>query len=291
MTWIQIGAQVRTLMGANFRIRSQKQCTAYTGSQLFFISFFYKSDVFFRSGRWKTTTSTQGDEQLLSAAHLREPEQPPAVRPPLPPFSSPKRSTPSPSYPIITLPRSARRSGQRRQVRRGVSLPPAVDTKPPPKQKKAVGGFAKLFSCCFASPPSQEASPLPMKLLPSLGGQAQEVPFARFPPPPPADGATAWSTSSVASCSNYSSADSCCSCSSCSTSSLIEPPLDPSAPHAFTTEDYLKEKPKTTRCLPHCYGACCATCCFMIFCMIGLASLLLYLYFNTSAMREGMTTN
>jgi hypothetical protein len=127
-----------------------------------------------------------------------------------------------------------------------------------------------------------------MKLLPAVGGGAQ-VPFARFPPPPTEE--LAADVECAASSSTASSTYSSCSCSSCSTSSLIEPPVDPYAPHAFTTEDYLKEKPKTRRCLPSCYGACCATCCFMIFCMIGLASLLLYLYFNTSAMREGMTTN
>ena len=66
-------------------------------------------------------------------------------------------------------------------------------------------------------------------------------------------------------------------------------PLDPSAPYAFTTEDYHQEKTKKKRWVPRCYGPCFATFCFMLFCVVGLAALLLYLYFNTSAMREGTT--
>jgi hypothetical protein len=126
-----------------------------------------------------------------------------------------------------------------------------------------------------------------MKLIPPAI-VAGRTPFVRFTSAATEAATTTESTCSAASCSDASTCSSC-SCSSCS-SSLVEPEVDPSAPHAFTTEDYLKEKPKNSRCMPRCYGACCATCSFMIFCVVGLASLLLYLYFNTSAMREGMTT-
>jgi len=43
--------------------------------------------------------------------------------------------------------------------------------------------------------------------------------------------------------------------------------------------------------LPRCDSSCCATFTFILFCMIGLMCLLLYLHYNTNAMTKGMAPN
>ena len=87
--------------------------------------------------------------------------------------------------------------------------------------------------------------------------------------------------------------ESSCSCStrsSCSCcSSGIPEPEDPTAPHAFTVQDGAAAKKKKRG--KGCNTACCASLTFIVFCILGLACLLLFLYFNTNAMNEGMTTS
>lgn len=84
-----------------------------------------------------------------------------------------------------------------------------------------------------------------------------------------------------------------CSCetssvtSSCST--CIVEPEDPTAPHAFVVQDGAKKRGGGNQCLPDCDISCCASLSFMSFCVVGLVALLLYLYFNTNAMKKGMT--
>eukprot|EP00088_Acartia_fossae_P023348 TRINITY_DN24384_c0_g1_i1.p1 TRINITY_DN24384_c0_g1~~TRINITY_DN24384_c0_g1_i1.p1 ORF type:complete len:399 (+),score=94.14 TRINITY_DN24384_c0_g1_i1:138-1334(+) len=86
---------------------------------------------------------------------------------------------------------------------------------------------------------------------------------------------------SACSCETSSSTTTCSTC--------IPEPDDPNAPHAFVVQDGKARPKRKSKYWPTCDTACCATFSFIVFCLIGLACLLLYIYFNTKVMHQGMT--
>ena len=176
----------------------------------------------------------------------------------LPPFSHLEDSV----YPIVTLPKGKRVSLTSLRLSSGLCCIPAISTTSSRKQQESLEVYAMT--------PSKPA-PRPL-------------------------------SSSSCSCSTHSSSSSPSSSCSCCSSAIPEP-VDPTAPHAFTVPDTRKAGGQgrgqaTSRRTGRwwwegevCTTACCVSFAFILFCVVGLACLLLYLYFNTTAMHEGMTTS
>jgi len=160
---------------------------------------------------------------------------------PLPPYpwhlysSSPTAShSIASSYPIVTLPRSARKNHKK--------------STPSSSAQSCISSFYKK------SPPAPIFNMKPKFQVSS-------------------------SSSSFSSCSCSSS------CSSCDTCTDL--PLDPRSPYAFT-QDTRTGSPRRKRhpCLPRCDATCCVIISFILASLLGLVTLLLYLYLFSPVMED-----
>jgi len=161
---------------------------------------------------------------------------------PLPPYpwhlynSSPatNHSSIASSYPIVTLPRSARKNHKK--------------STPSSSAQSYISGFYKK------SPPAPIFNMKPKFQVSS-------------------------SSSSFSSCSCTSS------CSSCDTCTDL--PLDPRSPYAFTQDTRTRSpRRKCHLCLPRFDVTCCVIISFILASLLGLATLLLYLYLFSPVMED-----